>query len=141
MEASSVHSKITNPIHKEDDMLNKFGRTSWIISVIAVVSLILLTACATMERDVHHGIFMKGSILETYDSEVYLCIGKKDGAQVGQELDVIKIISSGNPKSGFMFRREHTGKVRISEIIDEHFAKATIISGKAEKNSIVELNP
>jgi hypothetical protein len=108
---------------------------------MVVASLIVLTACATMDREVRHGFFMKGSILETYDSEVYLCIGKKDGARVGQELDVIKITSSGNPKSGFMFKRQGTGKVRISEIIDEHFAKATIISGTAEKNSIVELNP
>ena len=107
---------------------------------IAIIGMIiLLTACATMDREVRHGLFMKGSILETHDSEVYLCVGKTDGASVGQELDVIKIISSGNVKSGFMFKREHTGKVRISEIIDEHFAKAVVISGKAEKNSIVEL--
>jgi hypothetical protein len=122
-------------------MYNKISRAGWLVSVIAVASLIVLTACATMDREVRHGFFMKGSILETYDSEVYLCIGAKDGARVGQELDVIKITSSGNPKSGFMFKRELTGKVRISEIIDEHFAKATIISGKAEKNSIVELAP
>ena len=29
-------------------------------------------------------------------------------------------------------------KVKV-EIVDEHFAKATVISGKAEKNDIVEL--
>jgi hypothetical protein len=122
-------------------LYNKISRAGWLVSVMVVASLIVLTACATMDREVRHGFFMKGSILETYDSEVYLCIGKKDGARVGQELDVIKITSSGNPKSGFMFKRQGTGKVRISEIIDEHFAKATIISGTAEKNSIVELNP
>lgn len=110
----------------------------WLISIVVVV---LLTACATMNREVRHGFFMKGSILEVYDSEVYLCIGKKDGARAGQELDVIKITSSGNPKSGLLFKRELTGKVRITEIIDEHFAKAVVISGRAEKNAIVELAP
>jgi hypothetical protein len=56
---------------------------------------------------------------------------------VGQELEVYKIFQT-RPKAA-LFRREHTGKVKITEIIDEHFAKATVISGKAEKNDIVEL--
>jgi hypothetical protein len=79
---------------------------------------------------------MKGSIIEASDSDVYLCIGSKDGASVGQELDVYKILETKPPT---LFRREYTGKVRITEIIDEHFAKAKVISGKAEKNDIVEL--
>jgi hypothetical protein len=33
----------------------------------------------------------------------------------------------------------HSGKIKIAEIIDEHFARATVISGKAEKDDIVEL--
>ncbi len=82
-------------------------------------------------------IIMKGSIIETSDSEVYLCIGSKDGASVGQELDVYKIVRVTRARP--TFRREHTGKVKITEIIDEHFAKATVISGKAEKDDIVEL--
>jgi hypothetical protein len=80
---------------------------------------------------------MKGSIIEASESEVYLCIGSRDGASVGQELDVYKILQT-RPKPTF-FSRVQTGKVKITEIIDEHFAKATVISGKAEKNDIVEL--
>jgi hypothetical protein len=30
-------------------------------------------------------------------------------------------------------------KVKITEIVDEHFAKAKVISGKAAKNDVVEL--
>jgi hypothetical protein len=87
---------------------------------------------------------MRGSIIESSDSDIYLCIGSKDGASVGQELDVYKVTSistfergafKGKPK----FNRELTGKVKITEIVDEHFAKATVISGNAEKNYIVEL--
>ena len=80
---------------------------------------------------------MKGSIIETSDSEVYLCIGSRDGASVGQELDVYRIPET-KPEA-LHFRRVQTGKVRITEIIDEHFAKAKVISGRAEKNDIVEL--
>ncbi|MBI4768533.1 MAG: hypothetical protein HY787_28735 [Deltaproteobacteria bacterium] len=81
---------------------------------------------------------MKGSIIETWDSTVYLCIGSRDGAAVGQEFDVYKIRTYNTGKTP-VFKRELTGRVRITKIIDEHFAEATAISGKAEKYSIVEL--
>ena len=104
------------------------------VSLILTTFLIFLTSsCAT----VYHGFFMKGSIVETLDSEVYLCIGSKDGASVGQELNVYKIIrvTAARPT----FRRDLTGKVKITEIIDEHFAKARVISGEAKKEDVVEL--
>jgi hypothetical protein len=80
---------------------------------------------------------MKGSIIEASDSDVYLRSGSKDGDSVGQELDVYKIIQRQSKATPF--RRVLTRKVKITEIIDEHFTKATVISGKAEKNDIVEL--
>ena len=105
--------------------------------ILATFVIFLMSSCATMEQKVYHGFLMKGSIIETSDSDAYLCIGSKDGASVGQELDVYKISSLRS--KGTLFERIPTGKVRITEIIDEHFAKATVISGKAEKNDIVEL--
>jgi len=105
--------------------------------ILATFVIFLMSSCATMGQKVYHGFLMKGSIVETSDSEVYLCIGSKDGASVGQELEVYKILQRRSKAT--LFRREHTGKVKITEIIDEHFAKATVISGKAEKNDIVEL--
>ncbi len=111
------------------------------ISLKGGISLILVTflsflifSCATF----YHGFVMKGSIIEASDSAVYLCIGSKDGASVGQELDVYKVIQRQSKATPF--RRVLTGKVKITEIIDEHFAKATVISGKAENNDIVELS-
>lgn len=92
-------------------------------------------------QSAYHKILMKGSIVGTYDSTVYLCIGEKDGAAVGQELDVYKILrSSGTTKLPPIFKRELTGRIKITRIFDEHFAEATIISGKAETNYIVELS-
>jgi len=109
-------------------MYRKISLKSVVSLILATFVIFLMFSCAT----VYHGFLMKGSIIEASDSDVYLCIGSKDGASVGQELDVYKI--KARP-----FRRVHTGKVKITEIIDEHFAKATVISGKAEKNDIVEL--
>ncbi len=103
-------------------------------SLILAISIAFLTfSCAT----VYHGFLMRGSIIEASDSEVYLCIGSKDGASVGQELDVYKVIRVTRARP--TFRREYTGKVKITEIIDQHFVKAAVISGKAEKDDIVEL--
>ncbi|MEE9913956.1 MAG: hypothetical protein K4571_19775 [Deltaproteobacteria bacterium] len=83
---------------------------------------------------------MKGSIIEKTDGGVYLCVGSKDGAVVGQELNVYKVVFTGKVKSETpSFRRDKIGKVKITEIVDEHFAKATIVSGKAERNDVVEL--
>ena len=115
-------------------MDRKTSGKSAVSLILATFVIFLMFSCAT----VYHGYFMKGSIIEASNSHLYLCIGSKDGAAVGQELDVYKIFGQSTAK-GTAFRRVHTGKVKILEIVDEHFAEATVISGKAEKNDIVEL--
>jgi hypothetical protein len=116
----------------------KGSKSQWAKFFVLLSLIVTISACAGWQR-IYHGVMMKGSIIETSGSEYYLCIGKKDGASVGQELNVYKIISTTtNPKVP-LFRREYIGKVKITEIFDEHFAKAILISGKAEKNNIVEL--
>jgi len=123
-------------LQKGGKMSNNRAKIRWLVLVMVISSTILSSSCASL----YHRVLMKGSIIETSDSEIYLCIGKKDGASVGQELNIYKIILTTIPKQPPTFRREITGKARITEIIDEHFAKAKIISGKAEKNYIVELD-
>jgi len=118
-------------------MYRKISLKSAVSLILATFVIFLTFSCATMGQKVYHGFLIKGSIIEASDSEVYLCIGSKDGASVGQELDVYKIIKTKSKVTPF--KRVHTGKVKITEIVDEHFAKATVISGKAEKNDIVEL--
>ncbi len=115
-------------------------KVRWFIFSLSISFLTLMTSsCGT----IYHRVFMKGSIIDTQDSEIYLCIGKKDGAKVGEELNVYKITTFAihrKPEPRIKtFRREYTGKVRITEIIDEHFAKAVVISGKADTHDIVEL--
>ncbi len=114
-------------------MPRRIGPGSTIFFIPVTFIAFLMFSCAT----VYHGYLMKGSIIEASDSNVYLCIGSKDGASVGQELNVYKIIrvTAARPT----FRRELAGKVKITEIVDEHFAKAIVISGKADKDDIVEL--
>ncbi len=103
----------------------------------------LLASCAAFAGDspsIGHTVFMRGQILEVKDSTIVVCIGKADGASVGQELEVIhhsRVKTS--PKGVGRFTREVIGKVRIDAIVDEHYAEATIIDGKAGEHDSVEL--
>lgn len=92
------------------------------------------------EPGIYHRYFMKGSVVDVSEAGIYLCIGTNDGAMAGQELDVFHVSQVSNgPKGAITMKREKVGRVRIGEVVDEHFATATIIEGKADKGDIVEL--
>ncbi len=117
-------------------MLIKVGKTRDLAYMASFMFIaIVLTSCATMP---YHKYIMRGSIIEASADGVYLCVGTRDDAKVGQELDVYKItrITAARPT----FQRALVGKVKITEIIDEHMANAKVISGTAEKGDIVELS-
>lgn len=97
------------------------------------------TGCASTQA--YHSTIMRGSILESSAGEVYLCIGTRDGATAGQELTVVEYVKQplAGPRSGPPFRRQVTGKVRITEVVDEHFARAKVIGGEAAVGATVEL--
>lgn len=100
---------------------------------------IFITSCATLET-ARHKYIMRGQILDVTADGVYLCIGSADGAEVGQELKVYRIVRVPPIKTIPNYRREETGTVKITEIVDEHFAKAKILTGEARENYIVELH-
>lgn len=117
-------------------------KPNFIIMSMSIVALFIMTSCAGLEK-AEHKYIMKGSILESASEGVYLCIGSADGATVGQELNVykyVKIPGAGKSSVPPNFRREETGKVKITEIVDEHYAKAKVLTGEAKENSIVELH-
>jgi CRISPR/Cas system-associated protein endoribonuclease Cas2 len=119
-------------------MFRKMKLNNGFIIVSIVIFLITIIACATIDKQIYHGYLMKGSVIDTYDSEIFICIGKKDGATVGQELDAYHIVKVTRARAGY--KRVFAGKIQITEIIDEHFAKAKVLSGKVDKDDIVELS-
>jgi len=119
-------------------MFRKIKLNDGFIVVSIIIILVTISACATIEKQIYHGYLMKGSVIDTYDSEIYICIGKKDGATVGQELDAYHLVKVTRARAGY--KRVFAGKIQITEIIDEHFAIAKVLSGKVEKNDIVELS-
>ena len=87
-----------------------------------------------------HTLFMRGSIVHAANDQLVLCIGTADGAQPGQELTVYRVSEHPHgPKGPPMFQRKPVGTVRIDQVIDEHFARASVLSGAVKLNDIVEL--
>jgi len=114
-----------------------------VISGLMVILLLVVSGCATLQTAGHKYV-MRGQVLDVTNDVAYLCVGGKEGAQVGQELTVYRFerVPSPNPKSAVpYFKRQETGKVKIAEIVDEHMATAGILSGSVKVNDVVELNP
>ena len=110
------------------------AKSWWVAGVLALG----LTAC--VPGGVRHGLFMRGQVLALDGEVVSVCIGTRDGAKLGEELDVQRITTKpGPPKSGPTFVRTEVGRVKIVELFDEHYARAKILSGAPQLNDVVEL--
>jgi hypothetical protein len=86
---------------------------------------------------------MRGQVLDVTDGVAYLCIGSKEGAEVGQEYAVYRSVKEWNPGTKyrpFTYKRLETGKIRIEHIVDDHYATAEILSGDVKENDLAELS-
>jgi hypothetical protein len=110
---------------------------SFICIIFSAFIWVPFSGCAGFQKQ-YHQYTMRGQIIEIVDKGIILCIGSKDGAQVGDEFIVYKIVKA-TPGFTRHYQKLQTGTVKITEIIDEHFAKAAIISGTVDMHSIVEL--
>lgn len=113
-----------------------------VVSGFVAVLLLLMAGCATLQS-VGHEYVMRGQVLEVTGDSAYLCIGSHDGAQVGQEYTVYRFVKVPNPYgrrgTTYSYKREETGRIRITDIVDEHMATAQIIRGEVKVNYVVEL--
>jgi len=93
------------------------------------------------ETSFKHEYMMRGQILEIGTGSVVVCIGKKDGAEVGQVLDVVRHVRTPAhaKNSGPRFRRQDIGTVKITSVFDEHYATAQVVKGSPKLNDTVEL--
>lgn len=113
-------------------------KTRMLTTVLFGVIAVFLGGCASMQSAGHEYI-MRGQVLDVTDNGVYLCIGKKDGAEVGQEYAVYNFVRTGNFKTRPAYKKVDAGIIKLTEITDEHYAKAKVISGDVKSNYIVEL--
>ena len=114
-----------------------------VVNVFIAILFIVAAGCATLESAGHKYI-MKGQILEVTDREAYLCIGSAEGAKAGQEFTVYRFVrlqGIGAKQTPPSYKRELVGAVKITEVVDEHYAKATVLRGDVNVNDVAELAP
>jgi hypothetical protein len=118
-------------------------RKTAIVNVFLAILFIVTAGCATMQT-VEHKYFMKGQILNVSDGVAYLCIGSAEGAKAGQEFPVYRYVSLpfiSAKQATPSYKREEVGSVKISQVVDEHYAKADILRGDIKANDVAELAP
>jgi hypothetical protein len=108
---------------------------------LGVLMLVLAGTANAADGSIKHGMIMRGHILEAEAGALVICVGEKDGAQVGQELDVVshQRVTGTPKKAGPRYQRETVGRVRITSLFDDHYATAEIVEGKAQPHDTVEL--
>jgi hypothetical protein len=112
------------------------------VNAFLVFLVVALAACSRMESE-RHKLLMKGQVLDVIGNSAYLCVGSKDGAEVGDQFTVYKFTQAVNPNSEYSgqpyYKREVAGKIKIVEIFDEHMAKAVILAGEVKPHYFAEL--
>ncbi len=109
-----------------------------LVNAFLAMLFIAVAGCATIE----HGYVMKGQILDVTEGQAYLCIGSADGAKAGQEFPVYRYerLPYGGSKGQYpSFKREEVGKVKINQVVDVHYANATVLSGDVKVHDVAEL--
>lgn len=119
---------------------NLFFRGRQLLAALVLVGVVAGSAMAG-ESPIKHNFMMRGQILEVEAGSVTVCVGKRDGAQVGQVLNVVRHVAASphakNP--ALRFRREDIGTVKITTLFDEHYATAAVVKGAPKVNDTVEL--
>ncbi|KJS33112.1 MAG: hypothetical protein VR64_04250 [Desulfatitalea sp. BRH_c12] len=111
-----------------------------IIHVFLAIFFIVAVGCAAMGTP-GHKYFMKGQVLEVSGGEAYVCIGSASGAKAGQELPVYRYVQTKTlgEKQRSSYRREPVGSIKITQVVDEHFANASVLKGDIRANDMAEL--
>lgn len=106
--------------------------------VLSLCVLGFLAGCAN--SPFYHQNFMRGQVVSVSDSSAVVCIGSYKDELIGKTLNVYNIeYYVGTQEGDDGFRRDLVGAIKIDSIINEHFARATVISGPVAKNNMVEL--
>ena len=113
-------------------------KTRALATVIFGLVVVFLGGCASMQYAGHKYV-LRGQIVDVIDDAIYFCVGKEEGAVVGQEYNDYNFVKTGTPKNPPIFTKVATGTIKLTEINDEHLAKGKVLSGKVETHYTVEL--
>ena len=92
-----------------------------------LIGAALLAATPVVAQGIGHTFFMRGQVVAMEPSGTVICIGRADGAQPGQVLDVYRLeyrhVHRSEPRT---YTRVKVGSITITEVIDDHFARAQV---------------
>ncbi len=115
-------------------MLNNISK----LVVLAIFS-IALAGCAN--SDFSHEYLMRGQVIAASSDNIVICVGREDGAKVGQELFAFRFFETNNSGEGDdIYERRNIGKVKVEKFIDGHYAKVIVVEGDIKKYDMVQLN-
>lgn len=114
-------------------MKNQIAKITLILAMVG-----LLGACST--SSIYHESLMRGQVVQVEEDQVVVCIGNEKGAKPGMSFDVFEVVYEGTIMEGTdSYRLEKVGGIEVQSIVDNHFARARITSGKVERNNVIEL--
>lgn len=123
---------------------NASPRRALNIVLAAALSGLMFTVPVTASAEqskpgIRHSWFMRGQVLSVEGNKGVVCIGKRDNAQVGQILNVVRQtpVTGGSRATGF--RPVDVGLVKITGIVDDHYSEVEVIKGEPKVNDTVEL--
>ncbi|MFZ5635588.1 MAG: hypothetical protein ACOY82_03270 [Pseudomonadota bacterium] len=120
-----------------------YTRRLRILVHLALISVVLALSSIAIADDggIRHGFIMRGQVIDTDRNSVVVCIGRRDGAEVGQILDVVRHKkSTRSSRANYpQYERTVVGSVRITEVFDDHYARAEVVQGTAKRSDIIEL--
>ncbi|QJU58260.1 hypothetical protein HL653_11085 [Sphingomonas sp. AP4-R1] len=96
----------------------------------ATIGLLLFGSTPLLAQGIGHTFFMRGKIVRMDAGGSVACLGKADGAQVGQILEVYH----ATPR-----HRRLVGRVQVDQIFDDHFAHFQVTDGTPQKGDWVRL--
>ena len=125
-------------------MLTKRFLLTGVVALAAMPDLVRAQPASPSPGFVHR-LLMRGGVVHSEGGTLVLCIGRAEGAEVGQVFKVyrstVRRAGGGGGRRSTIpsFIRSEVGTVRIDTVVDDHFANATRLSGDVRVNDIVEL--
>ncbi|MEB0055125.1 hypothetical protein QN402_32200, partial [Pseudomonas sp. FG1] len=68
--------------------------------MLALAGISMLAAVPAKAQGIGHSLFMRGSIVDTGSNVRVVCMGLAFGAEVGQKLEVYRVVTHPGPSKG-----------------------------------------
>lgn len=115
------------------------------LALVVVLGLIFVAGCTVSHTT------MRGHVVDVLDGETYVCIGKEDGLKVGDLMTVYRTRqigvshlpdtrsrSKGEILRSYSYEKIKVGTVKVTRLVEEHFAVVESVGGEIDYPDIVE---